>query len=88
MTVNTHLVNLASDLVLSSTEKESITTSINTLSLRLDSYFGSDIREFFSSVKIVPREFEPNWKYSLMSLPKYESRRSDNVLIDVMIFKF
>jgi hypothetical protein len=31
MTVNTHLVNLASDLVLSSTEKESITTSINTL---------------------------------------------------------
>jgi hypothetical protein len=65
MTVNTHLVNLASDLVLSSTEKESITTSINTLSLRLDSYFGSDIREYFqfgsnSRGTILPRKADSN----------------------------
>lgn len=65
MTVNTHLVDLASDLVLSSTEKTSITTSINTLSLRLDSYFGNGIKEHFqfgsnSRGTILPRKADSN----------------------------
>lgn len=47
MSVNTYLSNCASDLVLSSSEKESITTSINTLETRLTSYFGSNIKENF-----------------------------------------
>lgn len=65
MTVNTHLVGLASDLVLSSTEKTSIATSINTLSLRLDSYFGNGIKEHFqfgsnSRGTILPRKADGN----------------------------
>ncbi len=65
MTVNTHLVDLASNLVLSSTEKISITTSINTLSLRLESYFGSRIKEHFqfgssSRGTILPRNADSN----------------------------
>ena len=43
MSVNSYLSNCASDLVLSSSEKDSITTSINTLETRLTSYFGNDI---------------------------------------------
>lgn len=65
MTVNTHLVNMASDLVLSSSEKTSITTSINMLSLRLDSYFGSGIEEHFQFGSnprgtILPRKADSN----------------------------
>ena len=65
MTVNTHLVSLASDLVLSSTEKASITTSINTLSSRLNLYFGSGIVEHFqfgsnSRGTILPRKADNN----------------------------
>jgi len=65
MTVNTNLVNLASDLVLSSTEKASITTSIDTLSLRLDSYFGDGIKDHFqfgsnSRGTILPRKADGN----------------------------
>lgn len=47
MSVNTYLSDLASDLVLSTKEKESITTSINSLETRLISYFGNDIKEKF-----------------------------------------
>lgn len=61
MTVATHLTNLASDLVLSSNENSSISTSIKTLSLRLESYFGNNIIQHFqfgSSVRgtILPRK--------------------------------
>lgn len=41
MSINSYLTDLASDLVLSSDEKLSIGTSINTLSRRLDLYFNS-----------------------------------------------
>jgi hypothetical protein len=61
MTVGTHLTALASDLVLSSSENSSISTSIKTLSLRLDSYFANNISEHFqfgSNVRgtILPRK--------------------------------
>ena len=45
MSVNTYLSDSASNLVLSTKEKESITTSINTLEIRLESYFGANIEE-------------------------------------------
>jgi hypothetical protein len=65
MSVNTHLTNLASDLVLSETEKTSISTSITTLSSRLSGYFGSDITQRFqfgSSTRgtILPRKADSN----------------------------
>lgn len=47
MSVNSYLSNSASNLVLSSSEKDSITTSINTLETRLTSYFGNNIEEKF-----------------------------------------
>ena len=60
MTVNTHLTHLSSSLVLSGAEKLSITRSINTLNLRLTSYFGESLNEQFqfgSSMRgtILPR---------------------------------
>lgn len=65
MSVNSYLSNCASDLVLSSSEKDSITTSINTLETRLTSYFGSDIEEKFkfgsyTRGTILPRKVDDN----------------------------
>ncbi|MBU1194094.1 MAG: nucleotidyltransferase [Proteobacteria bacterium] len=61
MTVNSYLKGLASDLVISSDEKSSISISITTLILRLKSYFGSGITNHFqfgSSTRgtILPRK--------------------------------
>lgn len=61
MTVNTHLTGLASDLVLTTSETTSIQTSINTLSIRLNAYFGGGITshvQFGSSTRgtILPRK--------------------------------
>ena len=45
MSVNTYLSGLASDLVLSQTEKSNITKSIDTIKKRLDLYFSILILE-------------------------------------------
>ncbi len=63
MSVNTHLTKIASELVLSSEEDSSISTSIATLTTRMDSYFGTNIKERFqfgSSVRgtILPRKVD------------------------------
>ena len=65
MSVNTHLVSLASNLVLSDTENLSISTSMNTLAVRLEGYFGSGIIKHFqfgSSIRgtILPRKADSN----------------------------
>jgi len=61
MSVLSHLNNTASSLVLSSSEKSSIDTSISTLKTRLNIWFGSDVKEqikFGSSTRgtILPRK--------------------------------
>ncbi|MEC4806936.1 MAG: nucleotidyltransferase domain-containing protein [Jaaginema sp. PMC 1079.18] len=61
MSVNSYLTNLASTLILSETEKSSITTSINTLSSRLTLHFNSEVTKHFqfgSSTRgtILPRK--------------------------------
>ncbi|MBC6436159.1 nucleotidyltransferase [Nostoc sp. HG1] len=61
MSVNSYLINLTSTLVLSESEKSSISTSINTLSSRLTSYFDSTVTahfQFGSSTRgtILPRK--------------------------------
>ena len=43
MSINSHLTSLAENLVLSENEKSSISTSILTLSTRLNNYFGDQI---------------------------------------------
>lgn len=45
MSVNSYLQDLASELVLSDSEKDSVSTSIDTIKSRLTSYFGADIYE-------------------------------------------
>lgn len=65
MSVNSYLSDCASNLVLSTNEKDSINTSINTLETRLNSYFGSDIEEQFkfgsyTRVTILPRKVDEN----------------------------
>lgn len=65
MSVNTHLTNTASNLVLSSAENTSIATSIGTLASRLESYFGSNITSHFqfgSNTRgtILPRKVDNN----------------------------
>ncbi|MBU2019064.1 MAG: nucleotidyltransferase [Bacteroidetes bacterium] len=61
MSVQKHLTDTASNLVLSTTEKENITTSITTLNKRLTAYFQTDIKQQFrfgSSTRgtILPRK--------------------------------
>lgn len=61
MSILTHLSDTSSKLVLSATEKSSITSSISTLRIRLNDYFGADIKEqlqFGSSTRrtILPRK--------------------------------
>jgi predicted nucleotidyltransferase len=61
MSALNHLTTTASSLVLSSSEKSSIDTSISTLQTRLNDWFGSDIKEqikFGSSTRgtILPRK--------------------------------
>lgn len=65
MTVSTHLSTLASELVLSDSEKRGISTSIKTLSVRLNAYFGSNITSHFqfgSNTRgtILPRKADSN----------------------------
>lgn len=65
MSVNSHLTSLASDLVLSDSEKSSISTSIKTLSSRLNLYFGNKVIghfQFGSSTRgtILPRKADGN----------------------------
>jgi len=71
MSVNSYLSDLASTLVLSSSEKESITTSVNTLIARLTIYFGSAVTEkvIFGSYPrgtILPRKVDDNSDIDLM----------------------
>jgi hypothetical protein len=65
MSVITYLEKRASDAVLSSNEQVSINTSINTIKVRLDSYFSKGIKEQFrfgSSTRgtILPRAMDGN----------------------------
>ena len=63
MSINNYLYNLASALVLSDKEKDSINTSINTLETRLVLYFGTNVEEKFkfgsyTRVTILPRKVD------------------------------
>ena len=71
MSVNTYLQGLGSSLVLSASEKSSISTSIATISSRLSSYFGSEVTEkklYGSYVRetILPRKADDKSDVDLM----------------------
>ena len=63
MSVLGHLDSVASGLVLTNTEQSNITTSISTIQSRINTYFGSDVKEHFrfgSSTRdtILPRKYD------------------------------
>lgn len=71
MSVNTYLQKLGSSLVLSSSEKSSISTSVDTIKSRLTSYFGSSVTEkklYGSYVRetILPRKADEESDVDLM----------------------
>ena len=71
MSINSYLQRLGSSLVLSSLEKESISTSIDTLKTRLSNYFGSSIiekKEYGSYVRetILPRKADEQSDIDIM----------------------
>lgn len=71
MSVNSYLQDLGSSLVLSSNEKGSITTSIDTLKSRLTSYFGDDVIEkiifgSYTRETILPRKADEDSDIDLM----------------------
>lgn len=71
MSVNSYLKVLGSELVLSSNEKNSITTSINSIKNKLTSYFGEEIIEkivfgSYTRETILPRKADENSDIDLM----------------------
>ncbi len=71
MSVNSYLQNLASDLVLSRSEKDHVSTSLDTIKSRLSAYFGSEVKEkkVFGSYDrgtILPRKADENSDIDLM----------------------
>lgn len=71
MSVNTYLQGLGSSLVLSSSERSSISTSVDTIKSRLTSYFGSSVTEkklYGSYVRetILPRKVDEKSDVDLM----------------------
>lgn len=71
MSVNSYLQNLASELVLSSSEKDHVSTSLDTIKSRLSSYFGSEIKEkkvfgSYDRETILPRKADENSDIDLM----------------------
>lgn len=71
MSVNSYLQDLGSTLVISSDEKNSITTSISTIKDRLTSYFGEDVVDkvvfgSYTRETILPRKIDENSDIDLM----------------------
>lgn len=71
MSVNSYLQDLGSSLVLSNSEKSSISTSVDTIKSKLSSYFGSDVTEkklYGSYVRetILPRKADEKSDVDLM----------------------
>ncbi|MFW2502762.1 SMODS domain-containing nucleotidyltransferase [Clostridium diolis] len=71
MSVNSYLQDLGSSLVLSSNEKSSITTSIDTIKSRLTTYFGEDVIDkiifgSYTRETILPRKADENSDIDLM----------------------
>lgn len=71
MSVNSYLQDLACDLVLSDSEKDHVSNSLDTIKSRLSSYFGSEVEEkkVFGSYDrgtILPRKADENSDIDLM----------------------
>lgn len=71
MSVNSYLQNLASALVLSDSEKDHVSTSLDAIKSRLSSYFGTEVKEkkvfgSYDRETILPRKADENSDIDLM----------------------
>lgn len=71
MSVNSYLSDLASNLVLNSTEKSNVSTSIESIKLKLGIYFGSEVKEkvlfgSYTRETILPKKADNNSDVDLM----------------------
>ena len=87
MSVLTYLNNTSSNLVLSSSEKNSIDTSISTLRSRLNDYFGNQVEEqikFGSSTRgtILPRKADERSDIDYMIVFDNENNYKPQTFID------
>lgn len=85
MSVLSHLTKRASNAVLSGTEKDSISKSISTLKIRIDSYFGSDVANHFqfgSSTRgtILPRSMDGHSDIDYMVIFKDDGSKPQTFL--------
>lgn len=75
MTVESYLINLASEMIIRGDKKESISNSFSTLESRLKSYFGSaniDVKRFGSYTRgtILPRKYDEKSDIDIMVIFK------------------
>ncbi len=89
MSVNTHLTDLSSALVLSETEKSGITTSISTLASRLESHFVATITSHFQFGSnprgtILPRKADSNSDidYMVVFNTAFEGQKKPQTYLD------
>lgn len=85
MSVQQHLLDVASKAILTSTEKASITTSLYTMRSRISAHFGTDVSEqiqFGSSTRdtILPRKIDTNSDIDYMIVFRDTSYRPQTYL--------
>ncbi len=71
MSVNSYLQDLASELILSSSEKNHVSTSLDAIKSKINTYFGSDVTEkkvfgSYSRETILPRKADESSDIDLM----------------------
>lgn len=87
MTVQSHLVSLKDELVLSQAEREDISRSINTISTRINAYFGSNVIEHFkfgsqTRGTILPRIADERSDIDYIVIFKNENNYKPQTLLD------
>lgn len=87
MSVLSHLEYVSSNLVLSPNEQSSISTSVSTIERRINSYFGSDVKEHFkfgSSTRgtILPRKYDEESDIDYMVIFKNPNNYKPQTLLN------
>lgn len=87
MTVDSYLSNLANEMVIRDSKKDSIALSFSTLSIRLKSYFGSEVIDIikfgsYSRGTILPRNFDEKSDVDVMVVFKNEYNYKPQTFLD------
>lgn len=87
MTIDSYLSNLASEMVIRDSKKDSISLSFSTLKMRLKNYFGSEVIDIikfgsYSRGTILPRKFDEKSDVDVMVVFKNEYNYSPQSFLD------